>query len=54
MDLQNTRVRISNLDKENIEHKKAFEKVEMLQIAYLSLPSDIKSKISQEVHQNKK
>ena len=38
--------------KENIEHKKAFEKVEMLQSLYLSLPSDIKSKISQEVHRN--
>ena len=38
--------------KENIEHKKAFEKVEMLQSPYLSLPSDIKSKISQEVHRN--
>ena len=38
--------------KENIEHKKAFEKVEMLQSLYLSLPSDIKSKISQKVHRN--
>ncbi|MCT7523708.1 FecR domain-containing protein [Aliarcobacter cryaerophilus] len=38
--------------KENIEHKKAFEKVEMLKSLYLSLPSDIKSKISQEVHRN--
>src|SRR5574344_1913672 len=38
--------------KENIEHKKAFEKVEMLQSLYLSLRSDIESKISQEVHLN--
>ncbi|MCT7911243.1 FecR domain-containing protein [Arcobacter lacus] len=36
---------------ENIEHKKAFEKVERLQLLYSSLSKNIKDKISQEVHQ---
>lgn len=37
---------------ENIEHKKAFEKLERLQLLYSSLSKNTKERISQEVHQN--
>ncbi|RBQ31741.1 siderophore-interacting protein [Arcobacter sp. FW59] len=37
---------------ESIEHKKAFEKVEKLQSLFSSLPKNIKSNISQKVHQD--
>lgn len=36
---------------ENIEHKKAFEKIEKLQFLYSSLSSNLKDEISKEVHQ---
>lgn len=36
---------------ENIEHKKAFEKIEKLQFLYSSLSSNLKDEISEEVHQ---
>lgn len=37
---------------ENIEHKKAFEKLERLQLLYSSLSKSTKERISQEVHQD--
>lgn len=36
---------------ENIEHKKAFEKIEKLQFLYSSLSQNLKNEISKEVHQ---
>lgn len=52
MVLQKIKNQSSNLGQKNVAHKKAFEKVERLQSLYSSLSKDIKSKISQEVHQN--
>ncbi|QKF58242.1 FecR family protein [Aliarcobacter lanthieri] len=50
--IENQELEFKSWTEENVAHKKAFEKVERLQSLYSSLSKDIKSKISQEVHQN--
>ncbi|RBQ27144.1 FecR family protein [Arcobacter sp. CECT 9188] len=50
--IENQELEFKSWIEERVEHKKAFEKVERLQSLYSSLSKDIKSKISQEVHQN--